>query len=138
MQLRLVEIPGIEAQHQTVWRVRVLEIDRRNLVLGNLLQWSKNSISDYKKIMKVLRMIGQMDRIRDEKKVKKSSNPDHGDIYEIRADKDSARLMFFYDRREQSVIVCTNTYWKAKASQSEQDAAFALCNRLKQIYENNQ
>ena len=136
MEINLIEIPGIEAQHQTMWRVRVLEIDKRNLVLGELHQWSRKSISDYKKIMKVLRIVGQVDRIRDEKKVKKSSNPDHENVYEIRADKGSARLMFFYDPRDQSVVVCTNTYWKSKSSRTEQDNAFALCHRLKQSYEN--
>ena len=135
MQIRLVDIPGIEANHQTEWRIRVLEIDNRNLVLEELNNWRKSSKSDYNKIMKVLRLVGQTDRIRDEKKVKKSRNPDHEGVYEIRADKGSARLMFFYNSSERSLIVCTNVYWKSKSSEKEQDAAFANCHRLKTIYE---
>ena len=99
------------------------------------MEWSDKSPADYKKIMKVLCMIGQVDRIRDEKKVKKSKNPKHDDIYEIRADKGHARLMFFYSAQDQAVVVCTNTYWKAKASQREQDQAFHVCHQLKKIYE---
>jgi hypothetical protein len=137
MAVRLIEIPGIEAQHQRVWRIRVLEINGRNLVLEKLHEWSQKNQADYKKIMKVLRILGQHDRIRDPKKVKKSTNPDHGDVYEVRADKGGARIMFFYDRKDQSVVVCTNTYWKAKSSQREQDAAFERCNQLRKFYEHH-
>lgn len=87
--------------------------------------------------MKVIRMVGLTDRIRDEKKVKKSQNPKHKDVCEIRADKGGARLMFFYCGSSQSVVICTNTYWKAKSSQAEQDVAFGICARLKVYYEQN-
>ena len=133
MTAKLIQIPGIANHHQMVWQVRVLEIDGRNLVLSDLAEWSKKSPGDYKKIMKVLFMVGQVDRIRDEKKVKKSKN--HDGVYEIRADKGSARLMFFYDHSTQSAVVCTNTYWKTKSSEREQDDAFEKCARLKKIYE---
>ena len=137
MKIDLIKIPGIANHHQTVWQIRVLEIDGRNLVLPTLADWSNKHGTDYKKIMKTLMMIGQVDRIRDEKKVKKSKNPKHHDVYEIRADKGSARLMFFYCRKTQSSIICTNTYWKTKSSEREQDNAFELCDRLKNIYEQN-
>ncbi len=137
MSLRLLKIPGIEAHYETMWQVRVLEIEGKNLVLESLVEWRRNAPGDYKKIMKILRMVGLTDRIRDEKKVKKSQNPKHKDVYEIRADKGSARLMFFYCRSSQSAVICTNTYWKAKSSQSEQDSAFGICARLKEYYEQN-
>lgn len=133
MAAKLIQIPGIANHHQMVWQVRVLEIDGRNLVLSDLAEWSKKSPADFKKIMKVLFMVGQVDRIRDEKKVKKSKN--HDGVYEIRADKGSARLMFFYDHSTQSAVVCTNTYWKTKSSEREQNNSFELCARLKKIYE---
>ena len=133
MTAKLIQIPGIVNHHQMVWQVRVLEIDGRNLVLSYLAEWSKKSPADFKKIMKVLFMVGQQDRIRDEKKVKRSKN--HDGVYEIRADKGSARLMFFYDHATQSAVVCTNTYWKTKSSEREQNDSFELCARLKKIYE---
>jgi len=133
MAAKLIKIPGIANQHQMVWQVRVLEIDGRNLVLSHLAEWSKKSPADYKKIMKVLFMVGLQDRIRDEKKVKRSKN--HDGVYEIRADKGSARLMFFYHHATQSAVVCTNTYWKTKSSEREQNDSFELCARLKKIYE---
>ena len=42
-------------------------------MLGPLAEWERKSPGDYKKIMKVLSIIGQVDRIRDETKVKMSS-----------------------------------------------------------------
>ena len=135
MSLALVHIPGLTHQHQTHWLVRVLQSDGRDLVLGSLAKWQRESPGDYKKIMKVLQMIGQVDRIRDEKHAKKSDNPKHDKVYEIRAHRGSARLMFFYCEKNQSAVICTNTYWKAKESKKEQDQAFETCHKLKQIYE---
>jgi putative component of toxin-antitoxin plasmid stabilization module len=135
MSIALVEIPGVTNHQQIVWKVRALQINGRDLVLGSLAEWQNKSLGDYKKIMKVLSMIGQVDRIRDEKKVKKSANPKHDGVYEIRADKGSARLMFFYCDKTQATIICTNAYWKAKSSKKEQDQAFETCHKLKQIYE---
>ena len=135
MAVELIHVPGVTNQHQTHWLVRVLQINGRNLVLGDLAEWQRKSPGDYKKIMKVLSMIGQVDRVRDEKKVKKSANPKHDGVYEIRADKGSARLMFFYCEKTQAAVICTNTYWKTKSSKKEQDQAFETCHKLKQIYE---
>lgn len=135
MAVELIQIPGVTNHHQFVWQVRVLQINGRDLVLGSLGEWQRKSPGDYKKIMKVLSMIGQLDRIRDEKKVKKSANPKHDEVYEIRADKGSARLMFFYCEKTQAAVICTNTYWKTKSSKKEQDQAFETCHKLKQIYE---
>jgi hypothetical protein len=135
MSIELVQIPGVTNQHQTHWLVRVLQISDRDLVFGSLTKWERESPGDYKKIMKVLQMIGQVDRIRDEKHVKKSENPKHDKVYEIRAHRSSARLMFFYCEKNQSAVICTNTYWKAKDSKKEQDQAFETCHTLKQIYE---
>lgn len=135
MSIKLIQIPGVTNQHQTHWLVRVLQINDHDLVRGSLAKWERESPGDYKKIMKVLQMIGQVDRIRDEKHVKKSDNPKHDKVYEIRAHKGSARLMFFYSEKTQSAVICTNSYWKAKDSKKEQDQAFETCHKLKQIYE---
>ena len=135
MAIGLIQIPGVTNQHQTRWLIRVLQINDRDLVLGDLAEWQRKSPGDYKKIMKVLQMIGQVDRIRDEKHVKQSDNPKHDGVYEIRAHRGSARLMFFYSEKTQSAVICTNSYWKAKDSKREQDQAFETCHKLKQIYD---
>jgi hypothetical protein len=131
MNLELVEIPGLDNIHQTRWRVRALVIDGRDPVRVALLHWKREYPVDYKAIMKVMRLIGQQDRLRNPKHVKKSNNPAHGPVYEMIAYTGVARLMFFYDERGESLIVCTNEYQK---SQGDQDAAFQKCAALRNIY----
>lgn len=80
MAVELIQIPGVTNHQQLIWQIRALQINGRNLVLGPLVEWEWKSPGDYKKIMKVLSIIGQVDRIRDEKKVKKSRNPKHDGV----------------------------------------------------------
>lgn len=133
MTIELIEIPGLRAEEQTRWQVRALAFDGKSPALVALHQWKQTEFADFKKIMKVMRIVGGMPRVPDENKVKRSENPAHGEVYEMRANKGHARLMFFYSERDDAaVVVCTNEYWKGKGSQ---DAAFARCAKLKQLYE---
>lgn len=132
-QMRLVEIPGFESNASDRWRIKTLEIDGKNPALSTLLDWSRAEPRDYKKIIRSLRMVAANRWVRDEKFATKSDNPAHGDVYEARADKLHARLMFFYDRDSgDAVAVCTNPYWKGSGSQ---DHAFAICAAVKRKYE---
>ena len=80
-----------------------------------------------------MKRVGQTIRVRDPKHVKKSTNPKHKDVYEMRADKGHARLMFFYSRRDKTAVAaCTNKYWKG---QGDQNQAFELCDQLRRKYE---
>jgi len=134
IKIKLLNIPGLDNDCQSHWKIRALEINGRSLALAALKRWQARHQAEWKKIRKVMQIHGTQEEIKDEKKVKKSSNPDHGEVYEMRADKGHARLMFFYDSAEDSIIVCTNSHWKGKGSQ---DADFATCKRLKDIYFNN-
>mgnify|MGYP001581636057 CR=1 len=134
MKTSLMEIPGIEPEHQTVWRVRVLAIDDKAPALAALIRWEKTYIKEYKSIMKVLRLAGQQQRVKNPKHVKKTNNPKHGEVYEAIAYTGIARLMFFYDDRTEALIICTNEYEKGGGNQ---DAAFARCAQLKQVYLDN-
>ena len=78
--------------------------------------------------MKVMRWLGQFNRIRNEKQVTKSAK--FADVYEMRADKGHARIMFFYDP-EAGTAICTNAYWKGKGSQ---DHAFQACDGFRKVY----
>lgn len=129
--IRLVEIPGLNAKDQACWQIRALEINGKSPALAALIEWQKKEPEDWKKIRKVMQLHGSQRVIQDERKIKKSSNPNHGEVYEMRADKGHARLMFFYDTLGGTIIICTNEYWKGKGNQ---DAAFATCKRLKDYY----
>lgn len=131
MPIVLEEIPGLTPGDQTCWQVRALAIDDRSPALAALDNWAQSAPADYKKILKVLRIVGQFRRVTDETKVTKCANPDIGDVYEIRAHKGHARLFFFYSDKGEAVIVCTNAFWKGKGSQQQ---AFATCAKFRDIY----
>jgi len=78
-----------------------------------------------------MKILGGRETYCDENKIKKNSNPKYGDVYEMRADKGHARLMFFYDIEEESIIICTNHFWKGKGLQ---DTAFKKCAEFKELY----
>ncbi len=131
MRVELVEILGVETQHQTKWKVRALVVDGRDPVRAALVRWQREHPDDYKAIMKAMRMAGQQHRLHNQKLVKKSSNPKHGNAYEFIAYTGVARLMFFYDEGSESLIVCTNDFEKSRGDQS---AAFLLCTQYRDLY----
>lgn len=132
MKIELWEIPNVPDAPSNPWKVRVLAIDGRSPALTALDGWAQKQAADFKKIIKSLRYASQTTRVHNEKFVKKCANPDHGDVYEARADKGHARLMFFYSPKDGSVIVCTNSFWKGQGSQ---DNAFGQCAKLKALFD---
>jgi len=135
MEIDLVDIPGVRPEDQSEHNVRALRINKKSPALDALLGWSKKSKADYQKIMKVLRLVGQQKRVTNENHVKKNTNSVYGDVYEMRAHKGSARLLFFYTADTNEVVICTNSYWKTKASKREQNQAFKLCADLRDLYQ---
>jgi len=131
LNLELLDIPGLKPEEQSACKIKALSIDGKSPALSALALWEASEKADYGKIMKVLRILGQVGRLRDERKVKKCSNADYPDVYEARADKGKARLMFFYDESDRSMIICTNEYWKGSGSQ---DTAFKHCNSFREVY----
>jgi hypothetical protein len=132
MQVELVEIAAVPDSPSARWKVRALSINGVSPALTALDAWGAREKSDFKKIIKSLRFAAQMHRVPNENYVKKCANPKYGDVYEARAPKGLARLMFFYCNSEECVIVCTNEFWK---SHHGQDQAFAECAKFKALFE---
>jgi hypothetical protein len=131
MKVELVEIDGIEKRHETVWKIRALVVADRNPVTEALWRWQRKHPNDYTAILKVMRLAGQQFRVQNPKHVKKSTNPAHGEVYEMLAYTGVARMMFFYDDEDDALIICTNEYEKGGG---DQDAAFARCAAFKTLY----
>lgn len=137
MQFILDSVEGLAPSDQTHWKIKVLVIEtegqKKSPALDALDDWGENQKADFKKIIKVMKRVGQTTRVMEPKHVKKSKNPKHENVYEMRADKGHARLMFFYSEAEQTAVaVCTNPYWKGNGNQ---DQAFDLCDQLRRQYE---
>lgn len=132
MKVELIEIGAVPDGGSAHWKVRALSIDGVSPALTALDQWLSTNKSEFKKIIKSLRFAAQLHRVTDEKFVKKCANPAYGDVYEARAHRGHARLMFFYSDRDDAVIVCTNDFWK---NQANQNTAFGHCAQFKTIFE---
>jgi hypothetical protein len=131
MKVELVEIDAVPDSLSSRWKVRALAIDDASPALAALDGWLVSEKADFKKIIKSLRFAAATQRVTDEKFVKKSANSDDGNVYEARADKGHARLMFFYCEEEKA-IVCTNSFWK---NRDNQNVAFTRCARFKELFE---
>lgn len=131
MRIQLQDIPGLVLGDKPLWRVKILSINGKQPALDALVKWKREEPRDYKKIIASIKIAAGTHRVANKKRVKKTTNPKQGDIYEFRADKLHARLFFFYDD-EETLIICTNDYWKNKGSQ---DAAFEICAGMKAVYE---
>jgi len=133
MEFELIDIPELELPADCERRIRALQINGKSPAIAALVEWKRKNLKDYTKIINVMRLIAERGRLTDEKHVKKTSKPDkHGDVYEMRAHRGKARLFFFYDHLDDSLIICTNEYNKGKG---DQDNAFSKCGSFKELYE---
>ena len=137
MRLKLAEIPGLELSAQAVWKVRALVFvspeGDRNPTLAALERWIREYPKAYKNIIKVMKIASLKTRVQNHKHVKRSSNPKHGEVYEMIAYRDVPRLFFFYEDGSDNLIICTNEFEK---SGGDQDAAFARCACVRDLYMN--
>lgn len=139
MKIRLVDIPGVSSEHQVQKvAVKALEINGRSPALDELTKWSESSQNDYKKIIAALRQVANQSKAELQKRVRSQNRvkfiKKYG-IYEARAHRGNARLMFFYAQADDAIVVCTNHYWKTKGSRKEQEQSFKTCCELKRLYE---
>lgn len=133
MNVRLVPIMGVPAEWETEHQIRALAVNGRSPAAGDLESLERVHPKDYKKLLKVIKVIkvvAETDRVHNMSHVKKGRH--HKQIYEMRGGQ--ARLFFFYTPDEKSIVVCTNSYWKAKPSETEQDQAFAQADRFRRLY----
>lgn len=134
MKIRLRNIPGFEPNPSDEWEVKTLEINDSSPVLSELLQWKRSENANYKKIIKAMEFAAKQHRVHDKKKVKPCANKKYDGTYEFRAHQGDARVMFFYDESEESIIVCTTPFFGKGGSSKRQDTAFKNCYDLKTLY----
>lgn len=130
MDVRLLDIIGVEPGWESVHVVRALSVDGKSPALEGLLDLERNHRDDYKKIMKVIRLVAGNQRVINPKHVKQGDT--FKEVYEMRGG--HARLFFFYTPDAEQIVVCANHYWKAREGEREQDTAFERCNSLRLLY----
>lgn len=135
MKIGLRDIPGFEPDSSDLWEIKALTFGDKNPVVQALDDWEVSQKSDFKKIIKAMEFAAKQHRVKDKKKVKPCANKKYDGTYEFRADKGQARIMFFYDERKGSIIVCTTPFFGKGGSTQKQDTAFKQCHELKKLYE---
>src|SRR5712671_3764441 len=114
--LEICDINVVPRSAGQIWSIKALVIDGRCPVVASLEKWGRNSKADFKSIVKVMKIVISIDRVRNPSHVVKCADKSLGDIYEMRADKLNARIMYFYDVKKRFVI-CTNPYEKNEGLQ---------------------
>ena len=133
MAIKLIDLSHhVKSEYQSVWKIKGLELDGHCVAENELTNWLKKNKGDYNKIIKALKVAGTSKRVLNEKLIKKDKSGKYEGVYEARADKGSARLFFFYSEEEQSMIICTNAYWK---NSGNQETSYSQCYQLKEFYE---
>lgn len=122
---KLFKIPGVKEEWESIHQLRALEINKKCPVLEYIVGIKIKNPHEYKIIMKVLKLIGSSDKIRNPIHVKPNKN--HTGIYELRVHKGSTRILFFYFGDENSKAIFVTPFWinqKGKGDRQKQDSYF--------------
>ncbi len=136
----LFDISGlIKIEHSHYWKVCCLGCKSsdgliRSSVFEKLKEWQTTNEEEYKKLLRAIQY-GGSNKIHQNQNLIRQDKKKRGG-YEFKNTKCKCRLFFFYCNK-QKFIICTNAYWKNKNSPKEtkeQDDAFALCAKIKKLY----
>lgn len=137
---KLIEIPGLPEESQRCWKLRFLgKVNERGEIrspaLEAFIDWQRSNPDDFKRIVRSLVYAGTTSRHDDRQRVVEDRKKRGG--FELRANRCQARLFFFNDEESDAFIICTNAHSKWKGHHDrDQDAAFARCARMKELYRN--
>ena len=129
---RLLRIPGVCPVWETVHRIYALEVNGfccTNIFLEDL---RSSKPDEYKKLMKVLKLIGSNIRVRNPEHVK--SHVEQSGIYEMIAKRGNSRISFFYDSSPEENVICVLSYWKNFKNEQKQDAFFRKSVETMNVY----
>lgn len=133
---KLEAILDVDSAWEVAHRIRALAHSSdgqlyRSVAIKELADLKAKHRDDYKKILKVVKLVAEKQRVSNENHVKRSKN--WPEIYEIRGG--NARLFFFYSEFDNEIVVCTGVYHKSSDSKNLQDIHFERCNRFRLAYE---
>jgi len=134
MDIRLVDIIGVDPRWEIVHTVKALEINGKTPATSDLARLQKDDPSEYRKIMEVIKEVAGKKRVKNPGRVKADAKK--RGVYEMRGK--YARLFFFYTADTDEIVVCANLYRKTDSSIKKQESAFARCAELKECFERTQ
>ena len=111
-KFKLLKVSGVKEEWEPIHKIRALEINGKCPVNTFLERLKNANYGEYKKIFKVLKLIGSNDRIKNSNYVKPHKK--HTGIYELVVKKGFSRISFFYYESINSNIVCITPFRKEK------------------------
>lgn len=117
----LLKIPGVLTSWETEHEIYALEVNGDCCVNMFIREKMNSDPPEFKKIMKVLNLLGTSDRVRNPYHVKPDER--HSGIYELIAKKGHARISFFYSPPDEKVV-CVLPYWKTTDHRKPQNSFF--------------
>ena len=136
-QWGLVDIPGLTEEDQREWRIQCLSLKKWNgetvsPALDDLDRWQREEKTEFGKLLRSIKYAGTHKIHRRPDCIRQDERKRGG--YEIKSTHCKCRLMFFYHKK-QKTLICTNTFWKERNSKKkDQDKAFKRCADLKKQY----
>ena len=128
---RLLKIPGVLPSWETEHAIYALEINGDCWVNTFINEMMTSDLPEFNKIMKVLNLLGNNDRVRNPNHVK--SDEQHNGIYELIAKKGHSRISFFYSPPDEKVI-CVLPYWKTSDNKKLQKTFFQKSTEIMKEY----
>ena len=135
LKYKLLKIPGVQEEWESIHRLRALEINGKSPTFDFINRIKIRNPQEYKAIMKVLRLIGSNDRVRNPDHVKLYKK--HSRIYELIVYKGNSRISFFYHNDGRSNAICIATFWKNQTGQGDiekQDSFFAKSEEVRNSF----
>jgi len=138
MIFSLCEIDEVEEDWEQEWKLRALaKKDRKPDTRKFLDELEKGSGKEYKGMLDVIQDIGELEKVRNPKKVSIDQHNEKGDkpkIHEAKSGK--ARLFFFYDKDapRTALFIGDCNYDKGKGGKKEQSRAFKTARNRRDEY----
>ena len=134
IHVRLLAIIGVDIKWEREHRIRALEVNGKSRALKDISDLQEQHPKDYRQMMDTLRMAAEQRRVLNTSRVRRGRGKVCRDVYAMKGGQ--ARMFFFYTPDEEEIVVCTHTYWKAKPSTKEQNEAFGVAAKMRQLYLN--
>ena len=141
MTIGLERVPEIEEQHETAYPVRALLWNCRSRALDSLAEWKRKQHQEYSRVMASLHYVAGTEQPwvnRERVRPNGVKEPAHakGDaqdfvIYELKAPKTHARILFFLAPGPPKTIVLLCEFWKKRKGDPEQRRAFIRAQTLR-------
>ena len=138
-QVRLIRVPEklkplLPEDAGYVRELRFIEINGRTPALNGIIDYLRKDKSDVKKLVKnAILQLKSRTILKNKLKVQPGRGPGHENILEINATRGHSRLFAFLSP-DDTLIICTHTYWKTDDKGKQQDREFSRAATVRDIY----